>query len=101
MEADRLCPEPRPPQIDPGGKTALRVDVEYCHPRSLPRPNDRQLSGERRLAGAALALRDRDHQARHSPPYAKVRRVRAGLSSGYSAAASLLVNPRRSATPRP
>jgi hypothetical protein len=39
--ADCIFPEPCPPDADPGGETALPVDVERRNPRSLPRPDDR------------------------------------------------------------
>ena len=50
IKTDRLCPEPRPPQLDPGREAALRIDIESCDPRAAARPGDRKLGGERRLA---------------------------------------------------
>src|SRR5439155_17705854 len=72
LEGDPGRPEPRPPQIKPGGKTGLRVDVERGNPSALSRPCDGELCREGRLAGAALALRDRNHQPRHSIALADV-----------------------------
>jgi len=58
---------PRPPQLDPGREAALWIDIESRDPRAASCPGDRKLGGERRFAGAALALCDRDDQPRHSP----------------------------------
>src|SRR5580692_12586249 len=66
VKADRLCPEPRPPQLDPRREVALRIDVESRDPCAAPRPGNRELGGERRFAGAALALCNRDDRPRHS-----------------------------------
>ena len=67
LKADRRVPEPLPSQPHPGGEAGLRVDVEHGDLRTLPRPGDRQLRGQGRLAGPALALRYRDHPSRHQP----------------------------------
>ena len=50
----------------------MRVDVERGNPSALSRPCDGELRHEGRLAGAALALRDRNHQPRHSIALADV-----------------------------
>src|ERR1700730_17379741 len=72
LEAYSLGTEPHPPQIDPRGEAALRIDVEESDPQTLSQPCDGELGCERRLAGAALALRDRDYQPRHRPALAEV-----------------------------
>jgi hypothetical protein len=68
FEADCVAPEPCPPQIDPGGKTALRVGVERGDARPAACPGNRKLRRQSRFADAALALCDRDHQSCHFPP---------------------------------
>src|SRR6516165_8010023 len=81
VEADGACAQPRAAQVDPSGETALRVDVEQCEPSALPGPCHGELRGERRLAGATLALCDRDHQPRHRPRFTRGRRTTSSFSA--------------------
>src|SRR5579863_3095875 len=68
LEAQRVVTEPLAAQLGPGRETGLRVDVDHGEPPALPRPDDRELRRQRRLAGAAFLLRDGDNPGRHATP---------------------------------
>ena len=64
VKPDSPRAELRASQVDPSGETALRIDVDHGEASALPHPRDGELRGKRRLVGATLTLRDRDHQPR-------------------------------------
>src|SRR6185312_4168572 len=63
-----VAAEPLPAQVEPGGKTALRIDVDDGDALTR-RPGQCEMRGERRLAGTALALRDGDDGRWHRRPF--------------------------------
>ena len=66
-------PPPLAPQAEPGGEARLRVDVDDRNAPSRRRPGERQMRGQRRLAGAALLLCDGDDVGWHGHSPARVR----------------------------